>query len=393
MVEAGGMRTGKIRMMRAMRNWAMVRGLLLTVGVMLTGCGGFFVPPDNSGGGGGGGGGGTTTARVYVANGATGTVSGYSIGAAKLTEVPNSPVTLGFAPVAAVVSPNNAFLYIAGPASISVYAINSDGSLTAQNNGVVISVASIDISPDGKWLFGLDLIRNTVDQFQIDSSSGGLTPLTTVPYDSLTGNITPQMLKVSPAGNLIFCALGNGGERVFTFDPSSGTLAYANQAIQLNASGTSDNALAIDSTASYLYVARSGTNGGMAVYSIGAGGVLNSVAGSPFAAGNRPFSIVLDKTGKYLYVANRTDSTISAYSIGTGSALTAVSGSPFGGGQQVISLGVDPGGTYLLAGANGGGPDLAMYGFDATTPGKLNLTTSVATDTDPAGVVAIAVTH
>jgi len=387
------MMTGKIQMMQAMRNWAMVRGLLLAAGVMLTGCGGFFVPPDNSGGGGGGGGGGTTTARVYVTNEGTGTVSGYSIGDSKLTAVPNSPVTLGFIPLAAVVSPNNSFLYIAGPASISVYAINSDGSLTAQNNGVVISVASMDVSPDGKWLFGLDLTRNTVDLFQIDSSSGGLTPVTAASYDALTGTINPQMLKVSPAGNLIFCALGNGGERIFTFDTTSGQLADYHQTLTFNNSTTSDNALAIDSTASYLYIARSGTNGGVAVYSIGAGGVLNSVAGSPFASGSRPFSIVLDKTGKYLYVANRTDSTISAYSIGTGSALTAVSGSPFGAGQQVISLGIDPGGTYLLAGANGGDPDLAMYSFDATTPGKLNLATSVATDTDPAAVVAIAVTH
>jgi 6-phosphogluconolactonase (cycloisomerase 2 family) len=372
-----------------MRNWAMVRGLLLAAGVMLTGCGGFFVPPDN----GGGGGGGTTTARVYVANAATGTVSGYSIGDSKLTAVPNSPVMLGFAPVAAVVSPNNAFLYVASTASISVYAINSDGSLTAQNNGVVISVASIDISPDGKWLFGLDTIQNTVDQFQIDASSGGLTPTTTpASYDPLTGTITPHMLKVSPGGNLVICALGNGGERVFTFDTTSGALTYS-QGLSLNTSGTSDNALAIDSTGSYLYVARSGTNGGVAVYSIGAGGVLNSVAGSPFAAGSRPFSIVLDKTDKYLYVANRTDSTISAYTIGAGSALTVVSGSPFSSGQQVISLGTEPSGTYLLAGANEGSPDLSMYTFDATTPGKLNLATSVATDTDPAGVVAIAVTH
>jgi 6-phosphogluconolactonase (cycloisomerase 2 family) len=384
------MMTGKIRMMREKRNWAMVRGLLLAAGIMLTGCGGFFVPPDNSGGGGGGG---TTTARVYVANATTGTVSGFSIGDAKLTAVPNSPVTLGFAPVAAVVSPNNAFLYIASTASISVYAINSDGSLTAQNNGVVIAVSSIDISPDGKWLFGLDTIKNTVDQFQIDASSGGLTPTTTpASYDPLTGTITPRMLKVSPAGNLVFCALGNGGERVFTFDTASGALTYS-QGLSLNSSGTSDNALAVDSTGSYLYVARSGTNGGVAVYSIGAGGVLNPITGSPFAAGNRPFSIVLDKTGKYLYAANRTDSTISAYTIGTGSALTAVSGSPFGSGQQVISLGVDPGGKYLLAGANGGGPDLSMYSFDATTLGKLNLATSVATDTDPAGVVAIVVTR
>jgi 6-phosphogluconolactonase len=383
------MLTGKTGMMRVMQSWRRVRGMLLAATVMLTGCGKFFVPPDNSGGGGGGG---TTTARVYVANATTSTIAGFSIGDAKLTAVPNSPVTLGFIPLDAVVSPNNAYLYVAGPASISVYAINSDGSLTAKNNGVVVSVASVDVSPDGKWLFGLDVGQHAVDLFQIDASSGGLTPMKTSAYDALTGTIIPRMLKVSPKGDLVFCALDNGGERVFTFDTTGGTLTYS-QALTFNNSTSAANALAVDSTGSYLYVARSGTDGGVGVYSIGAGGALNSVVGSPFAAGNRPFSIVLDKTGKYLYVANRTDSTISAYTIGTGSKLTAVTDSPFSSGQQVISLGVDSGGKYLLAGANNGTPDLSMYSFDAATPGKLKLATSVATDTDPAGVVAIAVTH
>lgn len=356
---------------------------------MLAGCGKFFVPPENSGGGGG-----TTTGRVYVANATTSTIAGFSIAASKLTAVPNSPVALGFIPVDTVVSPNNAFLYVAGPASVSVYAINSDGSLAAKNNGVVISVSSLDVSPDGKWLFGLDVGQNLVDVFQIDASSGGLTPIRNpgASYPALTGKIIPRMLKLSPKGNLVFCALDNGGERVFTFDTASGTLTYS-QALTFNNSTTSANALAVDSTGSYLYVARSGTDGGVAVYSVGAGGALTSIAGSPFAAGNRPFSIVLDKTGKYLYVANRTDSTISAYTIGTGSALTPISDSPFSSGEQVISLGVDPAGTYLLAGANNGNPDLSMYSFDAATPGKLKLATSVATDTSPAGVVAIAVTH
>ncbi|HEU4636814.1 MAG TPA: beta-propeller fold lactonase family protein [Edaphobacter sp.] len=356
--------------------------------MLLTGCGKFFVPPDNSGGGT------TTPARVYVANATTSTVSGFSIGDSKLTAVPNSPVSLGFIPVDTVVSPNNAYLYVAGPASISVYAINSDGSLTAKNNGVVISVASLDVSPDGKWLFGLDLGQNLVDVFQIDPSSGGLTPIANpnASYPALTGTIIPRMLKVSPRGDLVFCAVGNGGERVFTFDTTSGALTYS-QALTFNNSTSSANALAVDNSGSYLYVARSGTDGGIAVYSIGAGGALNSIAGSPFTAGNRPFSIVLDKAGKYLYVGDRTDSTVLAYAIGTASALTPVSGSPFSSGQQVISLGTEPTGTYLLAGANNGNPDLSMYSFDATTPGKLKLATSVATDTDPAGVVAITVTH
>ena len=46
-----------------------------------------------------------------------------------------------------------------------------------------------------------------------------------------------------------------------------------------------------------------------------------------------------------------------------------------------------------VAAALGGSPDLSMYSFDATTPGMLDPATSTATDADPAGATAIALTH
>jgi 6-phosphogluconolactonase (cycloisomerase 2 family) len=200
------------------------------------------------------------------------------------------------------------------------------------------------------------------------------------------------MVRVSPVGNMVFAALGTGGDITFTLNTSTGAVANSQQ-LTLGSSKTSDNALAIDSTGSYLYIARSGDSSGVAVYKIDSGGVLNQITGSPFAAGAQPFFVILDTTGKYLYVANRSESTISGYSIGTGSALTALSGSPYTSGSQVNSLGVDKSGKYLLAGAFNGGPDLSMYAFDTTTPGKLNLVTSAATGTDPTGVTAVALTH
>ncbi|HMF54167.1 MAG TPA: beta-propeller fold lactonase family protein, partial [Edaphobacter sp.] len=347
------------------------------------------------GGGGGGGGGTGGTGRVYVANGTTGSIAGFTIANGTLTAVPNSPLSLGFQPLAAVVSPNNSFLYVAGAGSVNVYAINSDGSLSAVNLGVAISVTTLDISPDGQWLFGLDLLANNLDQFQIDPSSGGLATMTPTAYPSSTGTLpTPQMVKVSPAGNLIFASLGTGGDAVFTLDTASGTVVFSQQ-LTLSSASTSDNgiAVAVNSAGTYLYIARSGTNGGIAVYTVGSGGTLNQIAGSPFVAGNQPFAVSLDTTGKYLYVANRQDGTISGYTIGTNSALTAIAGSPFGSGTQVNSLGAERSGTYLLAGAQGGNPDLSMYSFDTTTAGKLDLAKSTATDTDPAGVTAIALTH
>jgi 6-phosphogluconolactonase len=103
--------------------------------------------------------------------------------------------------------------------------------------------------------------------------------------------------------------------------------------------------------------------------------------------------VLLDASGKYVYVANGIDATISGYTIGTGGVLTALTGSPFASGDRVEALGRDSSGKYVLAAAFGGSPDLTMYGFDVITPGKLDPVTSAATGTDPANAIAIALTH
>ncbi len=138
---------------------------------------------------------------------------------------------------------------------------------------------------------------------------------------------------------------------------------------------SSDFGLAIDSKSAYLYIARSGTQGGVAVYSIGTNGALVAVNGSPFLAGSGTFDVVLDSTGTYVYAANRTDGTISGFTIvpGTTTAglkLTPLSGSPYASGGGVQSLGFDSTGKYLLAAAVSGPPDLTMYQFDASVPGQ-----------------------
>jgi 6-phosphogluconolactonase len=294
------------------------------------------------------------------------------------------------------VTRNNQFLYVAAQGDINVYTINSDGSLSAASAGsgvAVANVVSMDVSPDGQWLVALDAttLLAQIDVFQINSSTGALTSIGTGQFSIPNAVIVPKMLKISPSGSLVFAAMGTGGDVVFNFDTSTGALIFS-QSLPVSSS-TSDNGLAIDSGTTYLYVARSGTGGGVRVFTIGSGGALNEISGSPFASGGQAYSVVLDNTGKYVYAANRTNGTIYGYSIGTGSALTALGGSPYASGTLVTSLGTDNSGAYLLAAAFGGSPDLSMYSFDTTTPGKLDLATSVATDTDPAGAIAVALTH
>ena len=360
--------------------------------VPLMGCSGFF-PPIN----GGGGGGGATGNYVYVANSTTETVSGFGIGKGTLTAVSRTPMALDYAPITMVVTPSNKFLYVASTTTINVYLIGSDGSLTAPTAGsatAVATVSSLAVSPDGNWMIGLDLREHLLDVYQIDNTTGSLAATATVTYPLApqAGTWVPRMVSFSPNGLLIYAAIGTAGDEIFSFNTNTGLVTFSQKFLAIGTT-TSDNALAIDSNTAYLYIARSGVGPGVAVYKIGASGQLTAVAGSPFAAGAQTFSLALTSTNNYVYAANRTDSTISGYTIGTGAVLTPLSGSPYTSGSLVTSIGIDSTGTYLLAAANGGSPDLSMYSFDATTPGKLVLATSVATGTDPTGAVAIALTH
>src|SRR5207244_10342622 len=44
-------------------------------------------------------------------------------------------------------------------------------------------------------------------------------------------------------------------------------------------------------------------------------GALTAVPGSPFAAGMYPFSVAVDPTGRFAYVANEGSQSVSAYTI------------------------------------------------------------------------------
>jgi 6-phosphogluconolactonase len=84
----------------------------------------------------------------------------------------------------------------------------------------------------------------------------------------------------------------------------------------------------------------------VAAYRIFANGALAPVAGSPFQTGAPldydPVSVAVDPLGRFAYVANLPDNTISAYRIGLNGALTPVAGSPFQTGKAPYSIAIDP---------------------------------------------------
>ena len=91
------------------------------------------------------------------------------------------------------------------------------------------------------------------------------------------------------------------------------------------------------------------------MFSVGSGGALTQVTGSPFATGRDPESVAFSPGGGLLATANVGDSTVSVFSVGSGGALTAVTGSPFATGSGPVSVAFSPGGG-LLATANASAP-------------------------------------
>jgi 6-phosphogluconolactonase (cycloisomerase 2 family) len=84
-------------------------------------------------------------------------------------------------------------------------------------------------------------------------------------------------------------------------------------------------------------------------------GALTAISGSPFRAGTYPFGIKVNSSATFLYVANSGSNSISVYSIDqTTGALTAIAGSPFAADPSPEHLVFDRTGSFLYVTSAGG---------------------------------------
>lgn len=354
-----------------------------------TGCGGFFIPvcqANNDCGGGNG----TYSSYAYVANATTGTLTGFPVPTAAFTTLTGTSYTLGTTPTALAATPSGAFLYVATLAgSIFVYTVGTNGVLTLGNGGSPVVQALyptwMTIDPSGNWLFVVSKSSPQLLVFQINTSSGVITQTSQGTILLSSGN--PTQVYVTPNNQYVYIGLGPGGTDGFTFNSSTGVVSGKIHLAPLN--GASDNSFAADNNSAYLFVGEAGS--GIRSLAIGTGGGLQEVTGSPFASQLGPQSIVVDPSNTYVYVANRTANVITGYTLGTGGTLTPLSTSPFSTGSTPNAMSLDSTGKYLFVVNSGGSPDMQVFSFDATTGGKLDSVTSVATGTDPTGAVALSV--
>ncbi len=378
--------------MMSKRAWA---GAVVAAMTLLNGCGGgFFIDTTT-----------TTTATsstgdyVYAVNSVSNAIYQFSVGSAALTAISNAPVNAvaGLAASSVVVSRGNTFVYVGGLGTISSYTIGSNGALTllasqaasAQSTNFV----ALDVSPDGQWLFALDSLNADVYVFKINTSTGALGLINAPTYTpSGSGTFTPRAMRISPTANFLAVAVGADGDALYSFNTTTGALTYVSN-LGLNA-GFSDNAVQFDSTGQYLFIARGSSTTGTSLvvpYTVNSNGSLTS--GTPLAAGNSPYALLLESAGSYLYTPNRSDSTVSGYTQASG-VLTALAGSPYQSSLLPSAMVEDKSHTYLVSYGASGGTDLTLYKPDALTNGKLDAVATLASgSTATLAIVALAATH
>jgi hypothetical protein len=262
---------------------------------------------------------------VYVSDFQNSSLNGWSInlGSGALTPIAGSPFSLGIFSVPAGLATNRTanVIYVADAAKIDAFKADATGALTALSGSPFPAGTNLflAVDPQSRFLFASELdTPGGVDAFTIDST-GALTSVAGSPFPAIPN---------------------------FVGD-------------------TRPNAIVVDSTGNFVYLAL-GATGQIAAFSIVApSGALNPVPGSPFAAGNTPLEMVV--ANNFLYVSNARDGTLSGYSIApTTGILTPLAGSPFA--IRGAALATDPAGTVLYVSSVGGIQALTIDASGGLTP-------------------------
>lgn len=250
---------------------------------------------------------------------------------------------------------------------MAVFPVNSDGTLgsptTVSGPTASLGMAVLDYS----YIYAsnpVPMSGNIIDGWSFDMSSGTLTPLNGSPFtigtfNAATGlaiNQSAQVLYAADAGKIDALQIGgNGALTTLAGSPfTAGTGLY----------------LAIDPLNHYVFSSDVTPPGNVYAFTADSTGALTSVAGSPFQAvpnsntNTQPLQIVVDSTGKFVFVALMATNQVAAFSIASSGALTPVPGSPFVTGTQPLSMTTV---NNLLYISNAGDGTLSGYMIDSTS--------------------------
>jgi len=281
------------------------------------------------------------------------------------------------------------FLFVAGPTSIAMYAIDpASGALTevsrspiyyipTLNQGVIPSnPLSIATEPTGQFVYvgfqngdfqTYPNIQSSITPYVIDTSNATLGPtLDLGPQESLDFDAQPVNLFVEPTGRHLYVALGTGGGisyagfDLYDIDGSTGELTNLRT---VDTPDVPSQVSALDPQGRFLFQAYGQYDGWLSSFQIPpADGLVTLTSSAPLGPATFAHVLVVDPSGKFLYVeVGGAPPPFNTYSIDqTTGALAQLSSStltPFPFGQVTVA---DPQGPYLYTLLSG-----SLHGFQA----------------------------
>ena len=335
---------------------------------------------------------------AYVANagcngGATGYVSMYTINPTTGALAPIGPpvTSLDYTAESVTIDPSGKFVYVANAGddyssdgSVVSYTINattealtSTGAIMGNCPGLCVP-ESVALDPSGKFAYvpngGGE--SNGVAMYTINATTGSLTSTGMIPVEGFAVSVA-----VHPSGKFAYAANANntpgmaGNVSMYTINATTGALT----SIETVETGTifgepNPNAMAVDPTGSFAYVANSGSNN-VSMYSINTTtGILTSLG--LIASGTNPLSVAVDPTGKFAYVTNSGSNDVSMYTINATTGVLTSTGM-VAAGQSPTSIAIHPSGNFAYV-TNSGSNDVSIYSIDGVT-GALTLIGTIGT--------------
>ncbi|MGA7595943.1 MAG: beta-propeller fold lactonase family protein [Gallionella sp.] len=302
---------------------------------------------------------------VYVANNGSNNISAYGIDTTSgaLNALGSSPFAENSGesePYSTVVDPSGRFLYVSnyGSGNMAVFSIDATTGALAEtakspfSSGVSGGVGTIAVDPTGQFLYALEPVSNTVKIFDIDATSGDLT-LLTGPYTVF--GPTASDIAIDPGGQFLCASVLGGTNGVVTYPLKTDGTWYSTFSNLLTIDPTSmhlsaiPHFIAFDPGGAHLFTANFdntqpvGSTNSVTSFDIDAAtGVFTTVAGSPFqASGWLSDDLVVDPSGKFLYVTNYNSENLSGFSIAPASGVpTALSGFPVATGTFPFAIAI-----------------------------------------------------
>jgi len=307
------------------------------------------------------------------------------------------------------------YVFVAGNSGIETYAADSEtgalrsaaATVTSGVNGPVAMATTSDYA----HLYLANKGNKTVVHYAI-SSNGVVTVA-----DTVTLTTTPVALAVNASNTYLYVVSGTASATLTEYPLASGVIGAAsatpltipgfatdtlvptgvNVLINNNSALSATNAIYVSAYDLSAYnpggtTSSTANPGWIFGYSVGSGGALSQISGSPWKAGIKPTALVSNPTNRFVYAIDFASNQMIGYGItGTGTLNYLLNG-PFKTGNEPTAIAIDPRGTFLYV-TNALDSTVSAYSIDLTTgtpSGSINATGSSlnATDTDP---VALAV--